>query len=103
MTVGQLLESISAKELSEWQAYYNLEPFGSPIDDFRAGTVCSATVNLHLKKGKKPFGPADFFPNLKSSSKQSMKEMEATLLGIAQSVNEKEKKKKKKKDRGKKD
>ena len=73
-------------------------------DDIRVGKVCSATVNLHLKKGKKPFGPEDFFPNLKQEAEvQTPDQMASVLAGIAKMANEKDKKAKKKKKKGEKD
>ena len=40
----------------QWQenlAYYNLEPFGPPVDDARHGIQCAVTIAPHLKKGEK--------------------------------------------------
>jgi hypothetical protein len=33
---------MSADEFSEWMTYSAIEPFGSPVDDLRFGTMVSA-------------------------------------------------------------
>lgn len=62
MPVGEMLERMSAEELTEWQAYARIEPFGEDRADLRAGMVASMVGNVNLKKGAKPFKPADFMP-----------------------------------------
>ena len=57
----ELLASISSEELTEWAAYYQLDPFGSYRADLQAGVVASTMANIHAKKGH-TFGPADFIP-----------------------------------------
>jgi hypothetical protein len=89
--------------LTEWQAFYSLEPFGSQTDDLRAGKICSILVNTQLKKGKKPYTPQDFFPLLRSDSEpgqMSVDVMANMLKGIAKEDTGKKKsgKKKKKKE-----
>lgn len=61
MTVGDLLDRISSEELTEWAAYYPLDPFDSFRDDYRTGMVCSTLANIHAAKGKK-YIPQDFMP-----------------------------------------
>ena len=62
MTVRELLERIDSRELSEWTAFFEIEPWGTEVDDWRAGLVAStiANVNRDPKKQKKPFQPKDF-------------------------------------------
>lgn len=64
MTVRELLARIDSRELTEWMAYYEVEPWGSEIDDHRFGTVAStiANVNRDPKKRSQPYKPNDFFP-----------------------------------------
>ena len=64
MPVGQLLASISSRELTEWQAFYQLEPFGEERDDLRAGIVASTVANTARdpKQHREPFLPRDFMP-----------------------------------------
>mgnify|MGYP000940748974 FL=1 len=58
-----MLQRMSSRELSEWMAYYNIEPFGEERADLRSGIVAStiANVNRDPKKGQ-PFKPTDFMP-----------------------------------------
>lgn len=59
----ELLARTDSAELTEWMAFYKLEPFGYDIDNHRAGTIASTLVNLKLKKDAQPMTPGDFFPN----------------------------------------
>jgi hypothetical protein len=59
--VEELLISVSSEELTEWAAYYQLDPFGSYRGDLQAGTVASTMANIHAKKGHR-FTPTDFMP-----------------------------------------
>ena len=62
MTVAELGDRMSSRELSEWMAYYSIEPFGDERADLRSGIVAStiANVNRDPKKQKTPFKPVDF-------------------------------------------
>jgi hypothetical protein len=64
MTVARMLAEISSAELTEWQAYYDLEPFGDMRGDLRAGIVASTIANV-MGDPKKPMSPSDFMPLLK--------------------------------------
>ena len=66
MTVNELLERVSSRELSEWMAFYGLEPWGSQEDEYRAALVTSMVANTARdeKKRKKPFGAVDFMREL---------------------------------------
>lgn len=64
MTVAELLSRVSSAELTEWMAFYRLEPWGSEADDWRAGMVASvvANVNRDTKQHRRAYQPADFMP-----------------------------------------
>ncbi|MFA5162089.1 MAG: DUF4035 domain-containing protein [Elusimicrobiales bacterium] len=62
MTVGELLGRISSRELTEWQAYYGIEPFGEERADLRAGIIAATGANVFRGKGIKPYKPQDFMP-----------------------------------------
>jgi hypothetical protein len=49
-------------EFTEWQAYYQLEPFGEQITDLRHGVAVSvlANVNRNHEAKPEPFTPSDF-------------------------------------------
>lgn len=62
MTVGDLLHRLSSRELTEWMAYYALEPFGEERGDMRAGIVASTLYNVHRGKNTRAATPEDFMP-----------------------------------------
>lgn len=57
-----MLRRIPSRLLSEWMAYYGLEPFGQERENMHAGLVTSAVYNVNRdpKKHRKPFSPGDF-------------------------------------------
>lgn len=61
-TVRQLLSEIDSAELTEWIAYYKLEPFGDLVADQRHGIAVStlANVNRDAKKRPEPYKANDF-------------------------------------------
>lgn len=60
--MAELLQRCSSRELSEWYAFYQLEPFG-----FRAGLLGPAitstvVANANRRKGARALAPDDFIP-----------------------------------------
>ncbi len=55
---------MSSRELTEWMAFFSLEPWGTEVEDWRAGLIAStiANVNRDPKKRRKPYEPKDFMP-----------------------------------------
>lgn len=85
MTVGELLGRIGSRELTEWMAYYALEPFGAERGDLQAGIVAAtvANVNRDKKKQREPFTPQDFMPDWeKSARKREGRSMEELLAKV---------------------
>ena len=93
-TVSELLARISAKELTEWLAFDQLEPFGPRAVNLNAGIVTSGYLNCHKKKGTKQIRPnemalGDFETGDDSSraerrsGKQTVEEQKQMVLGIA--------------------
>ena len=62
MTVSELLARISSRELTEWMAFYGLEPFGAAEDEYHAAMVVSMVANTARdeEKRKNPFTPDEF-------------------------------------------
>jgi len=58
---------MSAREFSEWQAYYHLEPRTETRGDYLFGMIASilANVNRDRKKRSDPFRWFDFIPWVK--------------------------------------
>ena len=61
-TVRQLLQEIDSAELTEWHAFYRLEPFGSLIEDERHGVAVAtlANINRNTKVREAPYKAMDF-------------------------------------------
>ena len=82
MTVRELLARIDSKELSEWMAYYELNPFGTVRDDLQAGIIASTIANVNRGKNDKSFTPSDFMPYM-DKPEQSEGDMQAVLDALA--------------------
>ena len=74
MTVSELLRRVSSRELTEWRAYYGLEPFGEERADLRAGIVASTMANVFRKSGTQPYKTQDFMPKF-GKEKQDWRDM----------------------------
>ena len=82
MTVRELLARIDSRELSEWMAYYEVNPFGSVRDDLQAGIVASTIANVNRGKNDKSFTPSDFMPYMEKPQ-QSEGDMQAVMNALA--------------------
>ena len=80
--MGELLARISSRELTEWIAYANVEPFGEDRADIRAALIAAVIAETvrDKKKRRKPFTPAEFvkmlprFEEEKRRPRQTMEE-----------------------------
>jgi hypothetical protein len=72
MTVSRLLAETTSAELTEWMAFYQLEPFGPERGDLQAGIVAAtvANVNRDAKKQKKPYSAQDFMPKFEGAERK---------------------------------
>jgi hypothetical protein len=63
MTVKQLEENLSYRELIHWIAFFQLFPFGEDANDIRTALLCSVVANAspNRKKGR-TFKPKNFLP-----------------------------------------
>lgn len=59
LTVRELLARIDGRELAEWEAYAQIEPWGEWRADYRAALVASVIANANWGKA---FTPDDFMP-----------------------------------------
>jgi len=81
-----MLEQLSARELTEWQAYAELEPFGFWRDHYHFGFLCALLANINRRKGSPPAAPGDFMPfyeKPKLTQDQMMRLLDQTLLAAA--------------------
>jgi len=61
-TVGELLDRVDSRELTEWMAFDAIEPIGSWRDDYNSGMLCSLLANINRRKGAAPIPPQAFMP-----------------------------------------
>lgn len=62
--VDAMLDEMTPEELTEWLAYWSLEPFG-PIEEWtRSAMVCATTYNAS-GNAKRPAKVEDFMPEYK--------------------------------------
>jgi hypothetical protein len=77
MTVERLLEEMPADEFFEWCAFFQLEPWGYEMDNWRMGVVSATVANAAGRK--KPLKPSDFMPKPPSRRKLSVEEAQRAL------------------------
>ncbi len=83
MTVRELLERIDSRELTEWRAFYELEPFGCEKEDSRIGVIAATIANVFRAKRGKTYKVEDFMPLLPTGKKQSVEEMKQIFTELA--------------------
>jgi len=81
MTVKELLDRVSSRELSEWQAYYRVEPFGEERQDLRFALMTANLISPHLAKGHRP-KLKDFMLNFEPKKAQTEDSMKMILKGV---------------------
>ena len=69
-----MLDSIPSDMLTEWIAYFRIDPFGEERADLRAGIIASTVANAFRSRGRSA-RPADFMPRFEPKRKQSMADM----------------------------
>lgn len=62
MPVAELLDRISSRELTEWMAFYGVEPFGSRAEYYGHAIVAKTVADVNRKKGTKAYDIEDFIP-----------------------------------------
>lgn len=83
MTVREMLQRVDSHELSEWMAFYSIEPFGGEREDWRAGKIAATIANVHRRKGQRAFTPDDIIPRIKPPGPiQTPEEQKQMLLGL---------------------
>ena len=60
-TLGQLLSEVDSQELSLWEAYYCVEPFGQDRNDVAVAIQSALMANL-WGSGSHRFAPSEFMP-----------------------------------------
>lgn len=90
-TVRELLCRVDSRELTEWLAYWGLEPWGEERADLRQAITSTLIGNANLRKGRTPFKVTDFMLSEKGigrkNRRQTSRQMHAAFLGWATAVN----------------
>lgn len=83
--MDELLASISSRELTEWMAYAELEPFGEERADFRIAqnTMVLANANRDPKKRPRPYTIEDFMPFKDEAEKPEQSQAEIAAKAAA--------------------
>jgi len=96
--VNELCEKLSSAELTEWLAFYELEPWGNPIESKRHAIIGStiANVGLMISNPKqlrfRPFVPDQFELKIESNrgkyfKDQTWEEQKRIMAIVAQKAN----------------
>lgn len=89
-----LLECLTAKQLSDWEIIYAIEPFGEEAEWYRLGMHLCTIVNTKLKEGAIPFTPYDFMPPLYEGERSRKKQTPDDMKNLLSSASEKREKEK---------
>lgn len=81
MTVEEMLNRMSSREMSEWMAYFQYEPFGTDVDDLRSGIIAATIVNCNTGKSSKTYEPKDFIPSRRKPVINSLAASLDSMLG----------------------
>ena len=57
-----MLGRMSSQELTEWAAFYALEPFGEERADLRAGIISATVANVNRGEKQEPLTAQEFMP-----------------------------------------
>ena len=79
LPVRDLLARIGSDELTEWMAFYQMEPFGDFRADVRSGIVAATFANAHRSRDAKPFTPEDFMPFVDKQIEKQPTKQEAKI------------------------
>jgi hypothetical protein len=75
MTLGvtrrELLRRVTSIEMSEWYAYYCVDPWGEERADLRQAITTAMIANVNRGKDDKAFTPEDFMPFTKKNKERS--------------------------------
>lgn len=87
--MDELLRQMSAQQLEEWRAYYELEPWGGVRGDLQAGIVASALWNIYRDRRKRsePFEPGDFVLSFEGEQEPASDQQEPVKQMTPEEVN----------------
>jgi len=71
MTVRELLTRCDSRELTEWLAYYQIEPWGEERADLRAAINTTVLANVNRGKSQRAYKIEDFMPDFDAAAGQA--------------------------------
>mgnify|MGYP001573793575 CR=1 FL=1 len=83
MTVREMLQRMDSHEFAEWQAFYEVEPFGATKDDLFTARLLCFVANMFRGKDELPAEIEDF---LLLAEKPDRRQSVETQLLITQSL-----------------
>ncbi len=86
MTVAEMLSRMSSYELSEWQAFEKLEPFGSEAGYVGHAIVAKTIADVNRGKDQKPYELSDFMPRYEEEEKESQTETEMMQIAVTTTI-----------------
>ena len=81
--------TLTPRQLVEWQAFEQLEPFGELGAWLRNAMNCVATLSPYRKRGAPGLDVADFMPRLEEKKVQSPEDMKRILLAAIKGAGKK--------------
>ena len=65
MPVGELLRRVSSREMQQWKLYFDDEPWGYDMENWRMALLAQVMASPHIKKGSRKPKLKDFLPQRK--------------------------------------
>lgn len=90
MTRAELLWRMSSREITEWMAFAQVEPFGAEFELLGHAVTASTFANANRKKGTKAFDVKDFIPKFREK-KGTIKDLIGHLAAYTKAVGGKDK------------
>ena len=75
MTVSELLNRISSREITEWMAFGQLEPFGAEAGYIGHAITSKTIADVNRGKNQKAYSVSDFMPKRGKKKLQTAAEM----------------------------
>lgn len=83
----ELLSRLTSSEVTEWLAFYSLDPWGGERRfDLPAGIVAATIANANRGKNSNAFTPQDFMPDFGAPKKGSVEEQQVLLAKVKASI-----------------
>lgn len=86
MPVSVMLRQMDSAELTDWMAYWRVEPFGEERADLRSGIVSSVIASC-MSASKKKYKPSDFMPDFGAKKKQTVEQMRVLIKQVSRAFN----------------